>query len=90
MGALRHKHSIEGKQTLSLQELLHALKPDITQTARYEAPKKHGTLYANVLFLTKHPEQRLREGPYQSHDSIQGGQDCQSTLQEDAEIMLVG
>lgn len=78
------------KLTLSLQELLHALKPDITQTARYEAPKEHGALYAYVLLLTKQPEQRLGEGPYQSHDSIKCGQDCQSALQKDAEIMFVG
>lgn len=64
-----------GKLTLSLQELLHALEPDVAQTARYEASKKHGALYANVLFLAKQSEQRLRKGPYQSHDGIQCGQD---------------
>lgn len=75
--------------TLGLEIFLHGLKPDISQTSGDQTLKEPRALDADVILLSQSTEDVLRKAPDDRHDGIEQSQDKETSLQEDAQIVLV-
>lgn len=75
--------------TLGLEILLQCLKPDISQPSWDQAAEERGTLDADILLLPQRTEDMLGEYPEYRYHGIEQGQNEETPLQEDTQVMLV-